>query len=145
LTPSRKWDGFARRLPCLEIEEKGEEGWRTRPKGSSMNSTLPRTLHSSSCFGFNGYIRGWERLEEDHGPLDPARGLRPGLFRGTGDDHYLAPWHGFAQYDVHPAGDRFLVLRTPSSREGSSEETVVVVNWFQELEERLRSAVERDR
>jgi hypothetical protein len=47
---------------------------------------------------------------------------------------------GFAQYYVHPDGDRFIVVRIAGDREEGEEEMVVVVNWLRELEERMRRA-----
>jgi serine/threonine-protein kinase len=40
--------------------------------------------------------------------------------------------HGFtASYDIHPDGDRFLMIKTPEAWEGS--QINVVLNWFEEL------------
>ena len=74
--------------------------------------------------------------------LGPGPGIqvrnRTTLFQGS--NHYRDPF--FAQYDVHPDGNRFLVVRSrgTSQEEEVQEEMVVVVNWFRELEERMRSA-----
>jgi len=56
----------------------------------------------------------------------------------TGEGHYRYSY--FAQFDVHPHGDRFLVLRQSGDQTDSQEVMVVVVNWFQEMEDRMRSA-----
>ena len=78
-----------------------------------------------------------------------AADLGPGLGIAVRDwatlfpegNHYLYSY--FAQFDVHPVGDRFLVVRMRGTQEegqAEQEEMVVVVNWFQEMEERMRSA-----
>jgi hypothetical protein len=42
------------------------------------------------------------------------------------------------QYDVHPAGDRFVVkLATPGTTAQLPNELTLVLNWFEELRERL--------
>jgi hypothetical protein len=71
------------------------------------------------------------------GPGIQVRG-RTTLFQGT--NHRLYPL--FAQYDVHRDGNHFLVVRRrgASGEEEVQDEMVVVVNWFRELEERMRSA-----
>jgi hypothetical protein len=69
--------------------------------------------------------------------LGPGPGIevqnRAMLFSGSDQVRYSF----FAQYDVHPDGDRFLVLRGTNSAEVVQEEMVVVVNWFREFEERM--------
>ncbi len=42
---------------------------------------------------------------------------------------------GVQTYDVHPDGDRFLMVTEP--QEQISERIHIVVNWFQELKERV--------
>ncbi len=47
------------------------------------------------------------------------------------------PYAGAAnrrQYDVHPSGDRFIMIRAGS---GAGWDVIYAENWFQELEERL--------
>ena len=59
------------------------------------------------------------------------------LFQSS--SHYLYSY--FSQYDVHPDGDRFLVVRSQGVSDDDESELVVVVNWFRQMEERMRSAV----
>ena len=74
--------------------------------------------------------------------LEPGPGIqvreKTTLFHGSNHYRYVM----FAQYDIHPDGNRFLVLRNRggSGQGKSQEEMVVVVNWLRELEERMRSA-----
>lgn len=56
----------------------------------------------------------------------------------AGEDHYTRPV--FSQYDVHPDGTHFLVIRNRASAEEVAQELVIAVNWFREMEERLTLA-----
>ena len=73
--------------------------------------------------------------------LGPGPGISPKtwttLFQGS--NHYLYSY--FSQYDVHPDGDRFLVVRLRGLPADDETELVVVVNWFRQMEERMRNAV----
>jgi hypothetical protein len=42
------------------------------------------------------------------------------------------------EYDITPDGTRFVVIATGASTDGSANEFVVVVNWMEEVRERLR-------
>jgi serine/threonine-protein kinase len=65
-------------------------------------------------------------------PIDAGEtfhvGPREELF--TGPYHRKMRW---AQYDVHPDGEHFVMIKTG----GLSNRMVVVLNWFQELERRM--------
>jgi len=54
------------------------------------------------------------------------------LFRGS-----LSQYRWQRQYDVHPDGDKFVMLESPSGRE-----VEIVVNWYTELQ-RLLPTTER--
>jgi hypothetical protein len=45
------------------------------------------------------------------------------------DDRPYISWQGGAVYDVHPSGERFVMVRRGS--EGS--DVIVVLNWFDQL------------
>lgn len=51
-------------------------------------------------------------------------------YRGPGSD-YTRPW------DVHPDGDRFLMIKEPPAEGDDEPDLVVVLNWTQELLERV--------
>jgi hypothetical protein len=55
-------------------------------------------------------------------------GVRQQLFEGP----YYRKMR-WAQYDVHPDGERFVLIKTG----GLSNRLVVVLNWFEELERRM--------
>ena len=66
--------------------------------------------------------------------IDPSTGFTPGnpleLFEGT--------YHGDTNsqgYDVHPDGDRFLMVKPVMT--GRTDPIFVVLNWFEELKERV--------
>jgi hypothetical protein len=42
-----------------------------------------------------------------------------------------------AQYDVHPDGDRFLLIDAEDQEAPQEPSVVVVVNWFEELKARM--------
>ena len=83
------------------------------------------------------YREGTSLVAAELGP-GPGIGVQNRTTLFPGDDHYLSP--GSAQYDVHPDGDHFLVVRVLEAQEAAPEEMVVVVNWFREMEERMRRA-----
>jgi Tol biopolymer transport system component len=85
------------------------------------------------------YREGTALVAADLGP-GPGIQVRGKTTLFQGSDHFL--WPQYAQYDVHPDGNRFLVVRNRETSGGEEvpEEMVVVVNWFRELEERMRSA-----
>ena len=61
---------------------------------------------------------------------------RDALFSAAG--YYSHP--NFAQYDISPSGDRFVLLRTTGDAgTGLLDDLVIVTNWFQELRERMGS------
>ena len=79
---------------------------------------------------------------------DPAfkAGKSAVLFKGT----YLSSSTGGTEYtpwDIHPDGDRFLLIKPPSvtaAEPASQEPTVIgprqikiILNWFEELKERV--------
>jgi serine/threonine-protein kinase len=70
------------------------------------------------------------------GPDIEARGWNV-LFPGVNQLRFA----NFAQYDVHPLEDRFLIVRDVVTETSEPEDfqIVLVVNWFQELVERMRS------
>ena len=45
-------------------------------------------------------------------------------------------WHYHTNYDVHPDGQRFVMLASWGA--GVSQRVVVVVNWFEELRRLVR-------
>ncbi len=55
---------------------------------------------------------------------------------GPREELFVGPYHRkmrWAQYDVHPDGDHFVMIKSG----GLSNRLVVVLNWFQELERRM--------
>jgi hypothetical protein len=118
---SGQWEVYVRALP--------------HPSGriqiSPDGGTEPRWSHDGRTL----YYRQGASLVATE--LGPGPGIEVGatatLF--SGENHFLLS--RFAQYDVHPDGVHFLVIRTRGASEGTPEEMMVVVNWFQELEEQL--------
>jgi len=113
---------FSRLADKIPISESGGTEPRWSPDG--------RTLY---------YREGAALMGVDLGP-GPGIQVRSKTTLFQGSNHFRFPM--FAQYDVHPDGNRFLVLRNRggSGQAEPQEEMVVVVNWFRELEERVRNA-----
>ncbi len=76
-------------------------------------------------------------------PVDPASFFKPGqakvLFRGA----YFSPETGSAKspmWDISPDGKRFLMIKETefsASTAGSPRKINIVVNWFEELKQRV--------
>jgi serine/threonine-protein kinase len=86
------------------------------------------------------YREGTALVAADLGPGPGIEMVQNWTTLSPGNGHYN--WPRFAQFDVHPDGDRILVLRGRGVEEEEEiqEELVVVVNWFREMEARMRSA-----
>ena len=67
-------------------------------------------------------------------PVELEPEFRPGTPQVLFEGQYFATGPGDAHYDVHPDGQRFLMIKEGGAGdETSAEELIVVQNWFEEL------------
>jgi serine/threonine protein kinase/Tol biopolymer transport system component len=63
-----------------------------------------------------------------------AAGMPRMLFQGP---YYVTPAGTYANYDVSPDGQRFLMLKPSESAEAAPTQINVVLNWFEELKQKV--------
>ena len=64
--------------------------------------------------------------------MHPLDDQRPGVHRSLFTSPYAA--RDSRNYDIHPDGERFLMIKPVETREGLGNQVILVLNWFEELQ-----------
>jgi hypothetical protein len=88
--------------------------------------------------GWLGALLSKRRQRVDHGGADPTgAGLRPGRSRALFSGERFRFSGNASAFDIHPDGNRFIMVTLDDPPPPLRTQINVVLNWFEELKRRV--------